>query len=169
MSILRALEGIFVPARKVEETRVELKEIFCGRGDDGYIKRFKTAALGTAYKNPDGSSRQDTLQKMKPGEKVRLIWDARNPEKKTMVYLVRKGRHRQLAMSDCFGRLGDKVADDVCRWLTRENVVTAARVVDIVGGTRKRSKLGCVLELRTYPAPVKKGLSGWLAKHGYSQ
>ena len=131
---------------------------------DGY---FNTAAVGTEYTNPDGSSRQDTLQKVKAGEKIRLIWDARNPEKKPVVYLVRKGRRQQLSMPDCFGRLGDKVAADVCRWMTKENIVTAAQVVKIVGGTRKRPKLGCVLELSTYPAPEKKGIAKWLANRGY--
>ena len=105
--------------------------------------------------------------KVKVGEKIRLIWDARDPEKKPVIYLVRKGRRRQLSMPDCFGRLGDKVAADVCRWMTKEDVVTAARVVKIVGGTRKRPKLGCVLELSTYPAPKKKGIAKWLAKRGY--
>ncbi|MCG6911227.1 MAG: hypothetical protein LJE94_14035 [Deltaproteobacteria bacterium] len=166
MGILQTLEGILVPSRKAQETRVELKEIYCSRRDDGFIERFNTAAVGTVYRNPDGSNRQETLQKMKPGEKVRLIWDARSQELKPVVYLMRKGRKKQLFMPDCFGRLGDKVATDVCRWLVKDNIVTAARVVKIVGGTRKRPKLGCVLELSTYPAPEKRGLSKWLAGHG---
>ncbi|MBW1890385.1 MAG: hypothetical protein JRI93_07660, partial [Deltaproteobacteria bacterium] len=49
-----------------------------------------------------------------------------------------------------------------CRWLTKDNIVTAARVVRIVGGTRKRPKLGCVLELSTYPSPEKKWFSKYL-------
>jgi len=158
MGILRTLERKFVPSKKQRETRVELKEIFCKRKDDGFIKRFNTAAVGTEYKNPDGSNRQDALQKVKPGEKVRLIWDAGNSGNKQVVYLVRKGAKQELSMPDCFGRLNDKVAANVCRWLTKDNVITATRVVKVVGGTRKRPKLGCVLELSTYPAPEKKGL-----------
>jgi hypothetical protein len=53
-------------------------------------------------------------------------------------------------MADCFGRLNDKVAADVIRWLTQERISTAVRVARIVGGTRKRPKLGCLLELSTY-------------------
>ncbi|MBW2633556.1 MAG: hypothetical protein JRE14_05420 [Deltaproteobacteria bacterium] len=162
MGILHALERIYVPSKKQEETLVELKEIFCKRKDDDFIKRFNTAALGTEYKNPDSSSRQDALQIMKAGEKVRLIWDAATSDKKPVVYLVRKGGRKQISMPNCFGRLSNKVATDVCRWLTKDNIVTAARVVKIVGGTRKRPKLGCVLELSTYPAPEKKWFSKYL-------
>ena len=59
-------------------------------------------------------------------------------------------------MSDCFGRLNDRVAADVIRWLTQENVVTEAQVLKIQGGTPKRPKLGCVMELTAYPGPDPK-------------
>ena len=85
-----------------------------------------------------------------------MIWDAGESGTKTTVYLVRKGKSQELSMPDCFGRLNDKTAADVTRWLTQDNIVTAAHVVKITGGTRKQPKLGCVLELRTYPGPKKK-------------
>ena len=156
MGLLRSLERIFVPGRKLKEKHVELKEIFCKRKDDDYIRKIRTAATGCAYSNPDGSERQDAMQKIKVGHKVRLIWDAGESGNKTTVYLVRKGGKQELSMPDCFGRLNDKIAGDVTRWLSHDNIVTAARVVKITGGTRKNPKLGCVLELRTYPGPKKK-------------
>ena len=154
MGLLQRLEYIFIPSRRKMQQHVDLKEIFCKRKDDGYIKKIRTAATGCEYSNPDGSDRQEALQKVKVGDRVRLIWDASSGA--NTVYLVRSGRAQQLSMPDCFGRLNDKVAADVTRWLTHDNIVTAARVVKITGGTHKVPKQGCVLELTTYPGPKKK-------------
>jgi hypothetical protein len=153
MGILSTLERLLVPARSAQKKQVALKEIFCKRKDEDYIKRFNTPAIGTEYSNPDGSDRQKCLQKLKTGEKVRLIWHAETAGNKDVVYLVRKGGGQELSMPNCFGRLGDKTAADVIRWLNQDNVVTSAKVAKIVGGTRKRPKLGCVIELTTYPGP----------------
>jgi len=156
VGLLRRLEFIFVPSRREAETHVALKEIFCKRKDGGFLQRFNTAAVGCEYSNPDGSDRQAALRKIKAGARVRLIWDAGGSAGRQVVYLLRGGRGQQLSMPDCFGRLNDKVAADVVRWLTQDNVVTAARVVRITGGGQKSPKLGCVLELTTYPGPEKK-------------
>lgn len=158
MSLLGALEQMLLRYKRGKE-RVDLKEIFCKRSDDKYIDCFRTAAVGVEYSNIDGSDRQEALQKIKVGDKVRLIWEPGTAPGKDKVYLVRKGLSQELAMADCFGRLNDKVAGGVVRRLTRENVVTAAKVAKIQGGTRKRPKLGCVIELRTYPGPRKKQAS----------
>lgn len=96
------------------------------------------------------------MAKLKVGEKIRLIWDSGESGNKMIIYVVRGGKGKALTMADCFGRLGDKTAADVIRWLTEENVVTLAKVSKITGGTRKRPKLGCVLELTTYPGPKEK-------------
>ena len=154
MGLLQRLEYIFIPSRRKLQKHVELKEIFCKRKDDGYIKRIRTPATGCEHSNPDGSERQDALEKVKVGDRVRLIWDASTGG--NTVYLVRSGRAQQISMPDCFGRLNDKIAADVTRWLNHENIVTAARVVKLTGGTTKNPKLGCVLELTTYPGPKKK-------------
>lgn len=156
MGLLDKLEGIFIPSKKPKQIQVDLKEIFCKRKDDDYIKRFRTAAVGTAYRNPDGSDRQTALKKLKKGAKIRLIWDAGTSGNKNTVYLVCSGRARELSLPDCFGRLNDKVAADVIRWMTKEDMMTAAKVADITGGTPKHPNLGCVLELTTYSAPPKK-------------
>ena len=156
MGLLDKLEGIFIPSKKPKQIQVDLKEIYCKRKDEDYIKRFRTAAVGTAYRNPDGSDRQTALKKLKEGAKVRLIWDSGTTGNKKTVYLVCSGRARELSLPDCFGRLNDKVAVDVIRWMTKEDVITAAKVADITGGTPKHPNLGCVLELSTYPAPKKK-------------
>lgn len=152
MGLLRTLERMFGGAGGKAE-QVDLKEIVCKvKGEP--MRTFRTAAVGCEYTNPDGSDRQETLRQIKEGQRVRLLVD----ENKHVVYLVRQ-RHsgtQQIAMPDCFGRLDDKVAADVIRWVNRDNVVTAAHVSKIVGGTRKRPKLGCVLELSTYPGPEKK-------------
>jgi hypothetical protein len=153
MGILSALERILVPSRRPKKEQVAMKEIFCKRKDEDYIKRFNTSAIGTEYSNPDGSDRQKTIGKLKEGEKIRLIWQAESAGNKDVVYLVRKGRGQELSMPDCFGRLNDKLATDVIHWLNQENIVTAGKVLKITGGTRKRPKLGCVIELTTYPGP----------------
>jgi hypothetical protein len=156
MGILSVLERVLIPSRKARQEQVALKEIFCKRNDADYIKRFNTPAIGTEYSNPDGSDRQKPIQQLKAGDKVRLIWHAEAAGAKDVVYLVRKGGKKEIAMPDCFGRLSDKVAGDVIRWLNQDNVVTAAKVVKIVGGTRRRPRLGCIVELTTYPGPLKK-------------
>jgi hypothetical protein len=155
MGLLKTLARVFTPSEITKE-RVELKEIFCKRRGEGYIKRFRTPAVGSEYSNLDGSDRQEALQKIKEGQRVRLIWDAASPRNKSVVYLLRGGKNQQLSMPDCFGRLNDKVAADVVRWLNQDNIVTSARVARIGGGTRKRPKLSCILELTTYPGPVQK-------------
>jgi hypothetical protein len=152
MSLLKTLERILTPGAD-QSVQVDLKEIYCKRKGDDFIKRFRTPAVGSEYSNLDGSDRQESLKKIKVGQKVRLIWDAGH---KRTVYLVRGGKHRELSMSDCFGRLNDKVAGDVIKWLTQDNVVTSAKVAKITGGTPKRPKLGCIIELTTYPGPKAK-------------
>jgi hypothetical protein len=153
MGLLDILEKILVKPRR--GTRVELKEIYCNRADDDFIKSFRTPVVGSEYSNVDSSERQAALQKLKVGEKVRLIWEGGESGSKDKIYVLRGGKGRELAMPDCFGRLNDKVTSDVIQWLTREKIITAAHVADITGGTSKRPKLSCVLELRTYPGPDK--------------
>ena len=136
--------------------RVDLKEIFCKPKGRELIKTIRTSAAGVALSNIDGSERQEALKKLKEGEKVRLIWDTNSPGKKSIVYLVRGGFRERLDMADCFGRLEDKIAGNVVRWISKDNILTSAKVVKIIGGTRKHPKLGCVLELSTYPGPEKK-------------
>ena len=155
MGLLDALEQILIPSRRKTE-RIALKEIVCKRKDDDFIKRFRTAVVGSGYSNTDGSDRQEALKKLKVGKKVRLIWNAGSSGNKNIVYLMRRGHTQELIMPDCFGRLNDKIAADVIRWLTRENIVTSAKVVKITGGTPKRPKLGCVVELTTYHGPERK-------------
>jgi len=156
MGLLRTLERLVNISPK-EEQLVELKEIFCKPKGREPIERFRTPAMGCQYSNPDGSSRQDALKKLKAGERVRLIWYAGDSGRRNRVYLVRRGSGGQeLAMPDCFGRLDDKVAAKVIRWLNRDNIVTAATVARITGGTRKQPRLGCVLELAAYPGPEEK-------------
>jgi hypothetical protein len=155
MGLIRTLSRVFTPSEIVKE-RAELKEIFCKRKGEDFIKRFRTPVVGSEYSNLDGSDRQEAMQKVKEGQKVRLIWDAASPRNKSVVYLLRGGKKQKLSMPDCFGRLNDKVGAEVVRWLTQENIVTSARVAKIVGGTRKRPKLSCILELTTYPGPEQK-------------
>ena len=152
MGILDALEKMLV-GRRAPAEHIALKEIVCKRRGKKPLDTVKTNAVGTGYSNPDGSSRQNALEKLKPGDSVRLIWKDDGPGSKALVYLVRKGRSKEVAMSDCFGRLNDRVASDVIRWLTQDNVVTEAKVLKIVGGTPKRPKRGCVIGLTTYPGP----------------
>ena len=156
MGILSALESVLIPSKQKEYTHVDLKEIFCKKVGDDFIRKFNTAVVGAEYSNPDSSDRQKALKELKSGDRVRLVWHSGGPDKKDVVYAVRQSRGEQISMPDCFGRLNDKAAADVIRWLNRENIVTAAIVHKITGGTRKRPTLGCVLELRTYPGPDKK-------------
>lgn len=159
MALLHILERLLNRSQN-EEKKVELKEIFCKSKGDGFLKQFRTAAVGCQYSNRDGSSRQDALKKLKVGERVRLIWNAEEASSKDTVYLLKSGRGQELFLPDCFGRLDDKITAKVVRWLTRDNIVTAAKVVRITGGTRKQPRLGCVLELSTYPGPREKSEPG---------
>jgi hypothetical protein len=135
---------------------VNLKEIVCKSKKKDWVQTFNTSAVGCEYSNPDGSERQEALAKVKSGEKVRLLWDAGETGNKRTIYLVRGARTQQLNISNCFGRLNDKVAADVIRWLTQDSIATSAKVVKVVGGTRKRPKLGCVIEISTFKVVEKK-------------
>ncbi len=153
MGLLSFLERLMFKSE--QQKQVDMKEIVCKKTGKDYIKQFRTSVSGCEYKNVDGSDRQEALANLKVGKKVRLIWDAGGDGKAKKIYVVRSRGVNQLAMPDCFGRLNDKVAADVIRWLNKDDIVTSAKIVDIVGGTRKRPKLGCVLELTTYHRPEK--------------
>jgi hypothetical protein len=154
VGLLEKLEQIFSPTR--QEKRVGLKEIICKPQKKAFIESFKCAAVGCEYSNVDGSDRQEALLKLKAGQRVRLMWDSGDSGNKKTIYLVRASRGREFSMADCFGRLSDDVAADVIRRLTRDNIVAAAKVEKIVGGTSKRPKLGCVLELSLHQGPKSK-------------
>jgi hypothetical protein len=159
MKILGMLEKIFLKSKeKSEEVRVDLKEIVCKPKKKLFIEKFRTTAVGTEYGNPDGSRRQDALKKVKEGNKVRLVWRKGESGSKDIIYLVNGGAGigREMIMSNCFGRLDDKTAASVIHCLTKENIMTSARVLKITGGTQKRPKLGCILELETYHGPEEK-------------
>ncbi len=157
MKLLDLIESVLFKSKTVsKEVHVELKEILCKRKKKDFIEAFRTTAVGTEYSNPDGSRRQDALQKIKERDKVRLVWGQGHSGSKDIVYLVKGGLGRELIMSNCFGRLDDKTAAQVIQWLNKENIVTAARVVKITGGTPKHPKLGCILELETYRGPKEK-------------
>lgn len=156
MALIDKLEHMFGTKTKTPVEHTDLKEIFCKRRDDGFVRRLRTAATGCDYSNPDGSQRQDTLRKLKAGERVRLIWGGSGTSAKNTVYVVRRGKNKEISMPDCFGRLNDKLAAEVIRRLTQDNIVTSAKVIRVTGGTRKTPRLGCVLELSMYPGPKKK-------------
>lgn len=154
MGLIDILESILTPRK--EKKRVDLKEIYCRRKDDDFIRRFNTTVVGGDLRNVDGSDRQEAMNKLKVGQKVRMILESGEGGKKDKIHLLLGGRSQELDISQCFGRLSDKVTADVVRWLNRDNIVTTASVVKLTGGTRKRPKLGCVLQLTTYPGPKKK-------------
>ncbi len=155
MGLLDSLERMFIPSKRPKKQVVNLKEIVCKSRKKNWIQTFNTSAVGCEHSNPDGSKRQQALEKVKAGEKVRLLWDAGESGNKKTIYLVRGPATQQLKISNCIGRLNDKVAADVIRWLTQESIATKAKVVKILGGTRKRPKLGCVIELSTYKVAEK--------------
>ena len=156
MGLLDTLEQLFIKSKRPKKQVVNLKEIVCKSKKKNFVQTFITSAVGCEYSNPDGSERQEALAKAKVGEKVRLLWDAGETGNKKTIYLVRGPGIQQLNIANCFGRLNDEVARDVIRWLTQESIATTAKVAKIVGGTRKRPKLGCVLELSTYKVVEKK-------------
>lgn len=150
MGLLESLERMFVPSKRPKKQVVNLKEIMCKARKKDWIQTFNTSAVGCEHSNPDGSERQEALAKIKVGEKVRLLWDAGESGNKKTIYLVRGPAAQQLKISNCFGRLNDKTAADIIHWLTQDSIAARAKVVKITGGTRKRPKLGCVIELSTY-------------------
>ncbi|MEJ2638789.1 MAG: hypothetical protein P8010_04365 [Desulfosarcinaceae bacterium] len=147
MGIIDTLERLLVPGRR-SDRQVDLKEIYCKRRDADYLKRYRTAAVGTTYRNVDGSERQQALETLKEGQRLRLVWDVRKENK---ILLLKGGGGAHLDLSNCIGRLNDKVAAEVLRGVSQETRVPTARVAKITGGTRKRPKLGCVVELSIYP------------------
>ena len=149
MGLLNTLERLLIPGKSPKKQIVNLKEIVCKPRKKNWVQTFNASAVGCELSNPDGSKRQEALAKLKAGEKVRLLWDGGESGNKKTIYLVRGPRTQQLSISNCFGRLSDKVAADVIRWLTRNSIATTAKVIKIVGGTAKRPKLGCVVELTT--------------------
>jgi hypothetical protein len=151
MGLLQVLERILI--RSKHKKQMDLKEIYFKPKGLQALNTYRTTAVGTEYTNLDSSERQEALQKLKEGESVRLIWHPGGSEKKDTVYLVRGGHNQRLSMVDCFGRLNDKMAGNVIRWLTQDNILTTAKIIKIMGGSRKRPKLGCVLELTTYQGP----------------
>jgi hypothetical protein len=155
MGLLHTLERILIPSRRPDKQTVNLKEIVCKPKKKHWVQTFNTSAVGCEHSNPDGSQRQEALAKLKVGEKVRLLWDGGESGNKRTIYLVRGPQTQQLSISNCFGRLNDKVAGDIIRWLTRDSIGTTAKVIKIVGGTPKRPKLGCVIELSTYQVDAK--------------
>ena len=156
MGLIDTLEHLLIPSKRPKSERIDLKEVVCKPKAKNLVQTFRTLAVGCEYSNKDGSERQLALEKIKVGERVRLLWDSGEDGNKKILYLVR-GRHTQsLNISNCFGRLNDKVAADVIRWLTQEQIATTAHVAKIVGGTRKRPKLGCLIELSTYRTPEGK-------------
>ena len=156
MGLLNTLERLLIPGKSPKKQIVNLKEIVCKPRKKDWVQTFNTSAVGCELSNPDGSKRQEALSRLKAGEKVRLLWDGGESGNKKTIYLVRGPRTQQLSISNCFGRLSDKVAADVIRWLTRDSIATTAKVIKIVGGTAKRPKLGCVVELTTYQVDGKK-------------
>jgi hypothetical protein len=147
MGLIDTLENLLVPGRR-SARQVDLKEIYCKRKDPGFLKRFRTAAVGTAYRNVDGSQRQSAIEGLKVGERLRLVWDLRKENK---ILLLRGGGGAQVDISRCIGRLDDKVAAEILRGVGQETRVPTARVAKITGGTRKRPRLGCVVEVSIYP------------------
>ena len=156
MGLLNTLERLLIPGKSPKKQIVNLKEIVCKPRKKDWVQTFNTSAVGCELSNPDGSKRQEALSRLKAGEKVRLLWDGGESGNKKTIYLVRGPRTQQLSISNCFGRLSDKVAADVIRWLTRDSIATTAKVIKIVGGSAKRPKLGCVVELSTYQVGGKK-------------
>jgi hypothetical protein len=157
MGLLNTLERLLIPGKSPKKQIVNLKEIVCKPRKKDWVQTFNASAVGCELSNPDGSKRQEALAKLKVDEKVRLLWDSGETGNKKTIYLVRGPKTQQLSISNCFGRLSDKVAGDVIRWLTRDGIATTAKVLRIVGGTAKRPRLGCVIELSTYQVSGKKG------------
>ncbi len=156
MGLIDTLEHLLIPSKRSKSERINLKEVMCKPKKRDFIVSFRTPAVGCEYKNIDGSERQEALEQLKEGERVRLLWDAGKDGTKKTIYLVR-GRHTQaFSMTNCFGRLNDKAASDVIRRLTQEQIATTAHIAKIVGGTRKKPKLGCLLELSTYRTSESK-------------
>lgn len=156
MGLIDTLERLLIPSKRPLKQTVGLKEIVCKPRKAYWVQTVRTSAQGCEYTNPDGSERQKALAKLKAGEKVRLLWDSGETGQKKTVYLVRGAKTRQFSISDCFGRLEDKMAAKVLHWLTQEQITTTAKVIKVVGGTRQRPKLGCIIELSTYRTTALK-------------
>ena len=156
MGLIDTLERLLIPSKRSKSERINLKEVMCKPKKRDLIETVRTPAVGCEYRNIDGSERQAALERLKEGERIRLLWDTGKDGTKKTIYLVRGRNTQAFSMTNCFGRLNDKAAEDVIRRLTQEQIATAAHVAKIVGGTRKKPKLGCFIELSTYRTSESK-------------
>ena len=85
MGLLDKLEHLLIPSRRSNSERINLKEVMCKPKKKNLIETFRTPAVGCEYKNIDGSERQAALEKLKEGERVRLLWDAGKDDNKKAV------------------------------------------------------------------------------------
>lgn len=140
------------PTIKQTVKRLEFKEFYGDPQTTGYKKKFKTKAVGVTMPNMDGSDRQEVIEALKPGQKVRLVWDENNEYDSNAIMLFPyedSGTNRVKAY-DQFGFLKRDLAADVVRWVTKEDFSVYAEVSKILGGTEDAPTLGCLLEITVY-------------------
>ncbi len=102
------------------------------------VKRdFHTKIAGVSKKNSDGSSRQELLDRIRPGEQVHLVLEPENEFDKNAVR-VENRRGQQLGYIDA------EIAANLSGQLQR-GLETRVSVSEITGGTKAKPTLGCNL------------------------
>ncbi len=106
------------------------------------LRRFTTRVSGVSFDNPDGTSRQRILQKLRPGDMTGLIRMPDHPDDPNAIAVVFRDRGM---LGFIPAHISERLADQL-----DSGLVGFARVVEITGGTADKPTLGCAVEVLLY-------------------
>lgn len=129
---------------------MELKGIY-GEKQKKYIRTFETKVVGVTFDNDDGSSRQDAIGNLQVGQQVYLVWNPHNPHSSNAILVFGNISTNEVVMSSCLGHLKSGLGADVLEWSKDDNYEGIyAEVVKILGGTKNKPTLGCLIRICLY-------------------
>ena len=135
-----AFPNVFSKNLQAPQTELAKFKTIPGEKPHGKIIRsFKTKVVGVTFDNLDGSSRQQAIRKLKPGDRLQLAWYPDSPHDPNAIMVFGKGSMSELDMSTCIGHIKADLAADMVEWFKDENIEGIYAVVDeIVGGTNDK-------------------------------
>ncbi len=105
-------------------------------------RRFTTRLSGVSFDNPDGTSRQDILRKLRAGDMAGLVRMPDHPDDPNAIAVVLR---RHGVMGWIPAHIAERFADQL-----DSGLVGFARVIEITGGTTDKPTLGCAVEVLLY-------------------
>lgn len=137
----------FVFKKKTKNKKILLKMI-PGEETENPFRNISTKVVGVTYKNLDGSSRQNAIKKLKPGQRLQLAWNQNDPYDSNAILVFGEGNLEHADMSTCIGHLKADLAADVVSWIrSNEYEGIYAEVYKIIGGDKDRPRVGCLIDL----------------------